>query len=487
MTTTTTIPDLDWNSIREHVKATLDGDIRPATYDEMMEAVDAVESDVPIGVLDSATDEGIINRKGEGLDDTYTFDPENAVFANGGTTDDGEAETVIENDRVFPEALVARKWWFVRRTGDKTLRAPWASQYCKGTLKKCLWNADLDAGERPEATFEKAQKWADLDESMLRSFEWIDGEEEDDDALTLELAILLTHEERRNWQDNIVLIDLDDVRDPETGDVHPAAEEILDRADTFCELSQSGKGYHLFVFGSLPHEMREFIEQIDDDPYVGDEPPKVEIYDCPRVCAVTGDHVDGFPTEVHEGQDYLEYIVDEFSTEDYTMSAEDALDHVTGDDRDHDHSGTSYSPYYSIGAAEAIKRGPNMTNDLTKSGRQLQGSNPVHGSSGGMNFTLDGDEWYCHRGACQTGGRGLQLLAIGEFDPTGGDCSCSDLDELTNEQFLELCLKCRDEWGLVNDDDKPPSRAIDGVIEVLGLADYRTARTVYDSMDASAV
>jgi len=52
--------------------------------------------------------------------------------------------------------------------------------------------------------------------------------------------------------DPIVGVDLDDCRDPETGDVDDAALDIIGRLDSYTEVSPSGTGYHVLITGELP-------------------------------------------------------------------------------------------------------------------------------------------------------------------------------------------------------------------------------------------
>ncbi len=52
--------------------------------------------------------------------------------------------------------------------------------------------------------------------------------------------------------DPFVGIDLDGCLDPETGDLEPWARAVVDRFDTYTEVSPSGKGLHLILRGSLP-------------------------------------------------------------------------------------------------------------------------------------------------------------------------------------------------------------------------------------------
>jgi primase-polymerase (primpol)-like protein len=47
-------------------------------------------------------------------------------------------------------------------------------------------------------------------------------------------------------------IDLDDCRNPETGDVAPWAIKIIKHFNSYTELSQSGTGFHIIIKGQKP-------------------------------------------------------------------------------------------------------------------------------------------------------------------------------------------------------------------------------------------
>ena len=101
--------------------------------------------------------------------------------------------------------------------------------------------------------------------------------------------------------DPIVGVDLDDCRDPETGDVDDAARDIIDRLDSYTEVSPSGTGYHVLIRGELPDGRNRR--------------GSIELYDTARFFTVTGDHVDETPTHVARRQDALvaihrEYVQD---------------------------------------------------------------------------------------------------------------------------------------------------------------------------------
>ena len=94
--------------------------------------------------------------------------------------------------------------------------------------------------------------------------------------------------------DPIVGVDLDDCRDPETGDVDDAALDIIERLDSYTEVSPSGTGYHVLITGELPDGRNRR--------------GSIELYDTARFFTVTGDHVERTPTHVTRRQDALTAI-----------------------------------------------------------------------------------------------------------------------------------------------------------------------------------
>jgi primase-polymerase (primpol)-like protein len=52
--------------------------------------------------------------------------------------------------------------------------------------------------------------------------------------------------------DPIVGVDLDDCRDPETDNADDVALDIIERLDSYTEVSPSGTGYHVLITGELP-------------------------------------------------------------------------------------------------------------------------------------------------------------------------------------------------------------------------------------------
>jgi hypothetical protein len=79
-------------------------------------------------------------------------------------------------------------------------------------------------------------------------------------------------------------VDIDKCRDPETGQIEPWAQAIIDEMNSYCELSPSGSGVHIWFRGELPKGRRRA--------------GRVEMYGEARYFTVTGLHVAGTPLTV---------------------------------------------------------------------------------------------------------------------------------------------------------------------------------------------
>jgi P4 family phage/plasmid primase-like protien len=106
--------------------------------------------------------------------------------------------------------------------------------------------------------------------------------------------------------DTLMGIDLDDCRDPDTGQPTEEAREIIHRLDSWTEVSPSGTGYHVFVDGFVPDGGNR--GDIDDVSHI-------EMYDKSRFFTVTGDHVDTTPATVASRPEtvrelHTEYVAD---------------------------------------------------------------------------------------------------------------------------------------------------------------------------------
>lgn len=98
---------------------------------------------------------------------------------------------------------------------------------------------------------------------------------------------------------DLVGIDLDDCRDPTSGDIEPWAQKIVELLDSWTEVSPSGTGLHIIVRGKLPPD--------------GRRRGAIEVYESERFFTVTGNHLPHTPTDVQErptalAQFHAEYI-----------------------------------------------------------------------------------------------------------------------------------------------------------------------------------
>ncbi len=96
--------------------------------------------------------------------------------------------------------------------------------------------------------------------------------------------------------DPYVGVDLDDVRDPETGVLTSRAVEIVSRLESYTEVSPSGTGVKLWVRARLSRAWKK---------------PGVEVYPHARWFAVTGHSLSGSPQTVEPRQEEVEEIIRE--------------------------------------------------------------------------------------------------------------------------------------------------------------------------------
>ena len=86
-------------------------------------------------------------------------------------------------------------------------------------------------------------------------------------------------------------VDLDHVVDPETGTIEPWTQSIVDRLNSYAEISPSGTGLRIFVFAKLPPKDRK----------VGN----FECYESGRYMTVTGNHLPGTPATIEKRQNEM--------------------------------------------------------------------------------------------------------------------------------------------------------------------------------------
>jgi primase-polymerase (primpol)-like protein len=62
-------------------------------------------------------------------------------------------------------------------------------------------------------------------------------------------------------------VDLDDCRNPETGELEEWAAKIVEAFGSYAEVSQSGTGVHIIVMGKAPNKKRGKVEAYSSERY----------------------------------------------------------------------------------------------------------------------------------------------------------------------------------------------------------------------------
>ena len=106
-------------------------------------------------------------------------------------------------------------------------------------------------------------------------------------------------------KDNLCVIDLDNCRNPDTGEIEKQAEEIICNINSFTEISPSGKGVHIWLLidkAAIPQDWRKRNEHI-------------EIYWKDRYITITGNHLNTTPRAVEYRHEQLVQLHSKFFPE----------------------------------------------------------------------------------------------------------------------------------------------------------------------------
>ncbi len=202
----------------------------------------------------------------------------------------GEYSSVNGDTRVnaYPDELETRRQWMGVRWGTKLPFAYWAD-----TDAPAECNSDDCPAERAddqECDCDARFKWG-----YSGFYRTGSGVEQQIPGLSKHKAFIFEK------GDGLLLIDGDDVRCPDTGEVHPAFKTLLAQLGlTWCEVSKSGSGIHAVYRGDLPENSKtQPVLDLDDDPWRSNEEiPQIEIYETKHVGVLTGEHIEGTPESV---------------------------------------------------------------------------------------------------------------------------------------------------------------------------------------------
>ena len=101
--------------------------------------------------------------------------------------------------------------------------------------------------------------------------------------------------------DSLVGVDLDNCRDPETGEIKEWAQQKITQVGSYTEVSPSGTGVKIFLEGKKTFTRSRV--KIEDG--------QIEIYDIARYFTATGHHVEGTPRTVEERDEELAALCSE--------------------------------------------------------------------------------------------------------------------------------------------------------------------------------
>lgn len=191
--------------------------------------------------------------------------------------------TVVSNTTHFPACLTSSDRWMTWKATEDQRKVP-----------RAPWDGSVDAF----ASAMDADNWRSH-ETAREYVEMLDGF----DGLTFSLQD----------GDGLTLMDYDDVRNPDTGEVLPEVADHIERVGGFAQVSTSGTGIHLIIEGELPEDTRSLVIDLEGHPDA-----ELEIYDGDRFIAMTGDKVERSRPNVRDGQALLDDLIAEYG-EDATV------------------------------------------------------------------------------------------------------------------------------------------------------------------------
>jgi len=247
--------------------------------------------------------------------------------------------------------------------------------------------------------------------------------------------------------DPLVGIDLDKCRDPETGKPDKDVKKIVQRLDSYTEVSPSGSGYHVLIQGDLPDGRNRR--------------GGIEMYDQSRFFTVTADHVSGTPTSINERQDALEAVHEEFVAEDDT---DEDIDATTGGRRDDSGQGQT------LGLEDEV-----LLEKARSAGNGDKFDRLWRGNISGYDSQSEADMALCCLLAFWTGGNRLQMdrlfrqsgLIRGKWD----DVHHAD-GSTYGEKTLERAIAATDDFY------EPTTSTADTSVDAAASTDTGTASTL---------
>lgn len=108
--------------------------------------------------------------------------------------------------------------------------------------------------------------------------------------------------------DPFVLLDYDDARDPETGEITSTVRQHIEEAGSYADVSTSGTGVHIIARGELSADVRSIEAEYPEEEF------SLEVYDRGRYSAMSGQHLTATPERTTEAQGLLDRLEAEHAT-----------------------------------------------------------------------------------------------------------------------------------------------------------------------------
>src|SRR5579884_2392517 len=206
-------------------------------------------------------------------------------------------------------------------------------------------------------------------------------------------------------------IDLDNIRDPETGEIIPWAWDIIRALNSYTEISVSGTGVHIIIRGSLAQLLKDM--GLTEEELRHRHPKGIEIYDNERYFTVSAKHLEGTPTTIEPRQQELETLYFE------TFCIEEEGDQQPDQDT-------------------LPQQGQPATHQEKHKERGASAERPDEPAAAGIQFTIT-DEFILEQAAKARGGRGavFERLMAGDTSDFPGPAGKKKDD--TSRADLALC------------------------------------------------
>lgn len=196
----------------------------------------------------------------------------------------------------------------------------------------------------------------------------------------------------------IIGLDLDCCRDPETGWVSPWAEARLELLSSYSEVTPSLTGFHIWAYGKLPEGTDsafsegqdpselppETWERIKSAKPTAEKCNSLEIYeDGPRHFTVTGLALDQYPGELMHRQDELDQLLEECVKQEPKIASV-AIGSIDSEWFRQMSEATKGQGLPALSITDVVN-----TRGWEESGGQLFGPHPTLGSSTGRNVVIN--------------------------------------------------------------------------------------------------